>query len=305
MIQPVVRTLVTRARAASSLALARVACLPWPQPVQGFGERGLQQVMAYWPELVRWTREQLQERAGLRVARASTAPRQAVEAPTRAAAQTHASAMQTPHAAVTLQSLLQQLQDAHGWQERARAVSELGSFDDDAALSAIIAALRDTSVEVASAAIAALGAHASPIARAALHEVLDNAQSYFHPLTRVAALLAIAAEPRTPSTTARLHAAVRDAAAEVSLAAVSLLSASAPDDQALLLQVAQDGSGFFVADVRLAALQALAREGQLTPTRLQQWLSSEPPGEIGAYLLSCLGAQQGSQSAARLADAGE
>ena len=287
MIQPVVRTLVTRARAVSSLALARVARLPWPQPVQRFGERGLQRVMAYLPELVRWTRE-LQERAGLRVERAPAAPKQAV-VQTQAVQQTQGSATQTPQTAVTLEDLLQQLQAAHGWQQRAQIVSELGSFHDDAALGALTAALRDTSVEVASAAITALGTHPLPSARAALREVLDNAQSYFHPLTRVAALLAIAT-PRTQDATARIHAAVRDAAAEVSLAAVSLLSPSAPDDLSLLLQVAQD-TGFFVPEVRIAALQSLERAGQLTPTRLEQWLSSEPPGEVGAYLLGCLGAQ--------------
>jgi hypothetical protein len=139
-------------------------------------------------------------------------------------------------------------------------------------VSALVRALRDPSAEAAAAAAAALAAPAAgdteQVCRAALLDVLGNADGYFNPITRVAALQALlprfAAESGS-ATFIPLLRAVRDLDAEVSLAAIAAIAELAPPALAIdtLLPIVLDDSGFFLPFVQHAAMSALERAGLL------------------------------------------
>lgn len=139
-------------------------------------------------------------------------------------------------------------------------------------IGALISALRDPSAELAAVAALKLGAAPSPDAARALREVLDNADGYFNPLTRVAALQALThalPEAPGPGELEPLLARVRDIDAEVSMAAIDAIAERAPASVAIerLLPVVLDDSGYFLPSVRDAATRALERAGLLTTAR--------------------------------------
>jgi HEAT repeat protein len=164
--------------------------------------------------------------------------------------------------------LIAQAQTGATWQARAHAVSGLATFHDPEALRVTLALLNDPSVEVATEAISTLEAYGTPAVRAELLRVLDDQGRCFHPLTRAAALLALARSDDA-NEQARVRDAVRDVAAEVSLAAITAIGTRRlPADLSALERVVEDASGFFVPDVRAAAQRAL--------------LGTEPPVVIGS-----------------------
>jgi hypothetical protein len=139
--------------------------------------------------------------------------------------------------------------------------------DED--LAALIAALRDPSAEAAAVAALKLGSRREPEAEQALCDALTNADGYFNPLTRVAALQAFTLRlPAEPSSgeVATLTSLVRDIDAEVSMAAIDAVAQRAPASIAIdsLLPVVIDETGFFLPIVRAAATRALERAGLLS-----------------------------------------
>jgi HEAT repeat protein len=236
--------LIDRTRTLGHAALARVAALPIPPRVQRFAEdRVLPGAQRLWSRL-RPLAVLLQARwrsavPPTRVRRVETQP--------------------TPAAAVLLHDVLKEASQAPSWQARLAAVRELGAFRDASALDALIEARHDPSVEVASGAIEALGCQDAARARAALRDVLDDDSGRFHPLTRSAAVFALS-RGNEAGDQARVRAAVRDPAAEVSLAAIAVIgSRRAASDLNALSEVVHDPTGYFLPTVRMAAQQALDR----------------------------------------------
>jgi hypothetical protein len=136
-------------------------------------------------------------------------------------------------------------------------------------LATLIATLRDPSAEVAAVAAIKLGSRREPEAAFALCEALENADGYFSPLTRVAALQAFMHRlPSAPSTgdVATLTSLVRDVDAEVSMAAIDAVAQRAPASVAIdsLLAIVLDDTGYFLPIVRNAATRALERAGLLS-----------------------------------------
>lgn len=206
-----------------------------PPPVQRFGKKLWERITARFPALSELLRE---PSAAARPARATTE-----DAVTHAAPGTAGAA--------------------------ARTGEHAGEHTADEPLDALLAALRDVSAEAAAAAALELGARPEPQAAAALREVLKNADGYFNPLTRVAALHALArALPSTPGLNELepILELVRDLDAEVSMAAIDAIALRAPANVAIdrLLPVVLDDTGYFLPIVRMAASRALERAGLLT-----------------------------------------
>lgn len=136
-------------------------------------------------------------------------------------------------------------------------------------LATLIATLRDASAEAAAVAALKLGSRSEPEAAQALRAALENADGYFNPLTRVAALQAFTLRlPPEPNAgeVATLTSLVRDIDAEVSMAAIDAVAQRASSSAAIdsLLPVVLDETGFFLPIVRAAATRALERAGLLS-----------------------------------------
>jgi HEAT repeat protein len=161
------------------------------------------------------------------------------------------------------------------WEQRLKAVQNLGEEPHSLHVPALLAALRDESAEVASAAALALGARGGEEASAALREVLANRQGFFSPVTRAAAVQALGrclpAAELDP-----VRAALCDVDAEVSLAAIATLAQAAPKDAVRdLLPILQDVTGYFLPLVRLAAANALLQTTSLGEDEITAILSRE------------------------------
>jgi hypothetical protein len=268
-----IRKLVNKARKAPSLALATVSRLPLAARAQRFGQQSVQRVLSRFPQLADWIERRLTPAMTLakkviRVGESSDAAE--------------------PITATTLGDLLAQLQAARSWQSKVQLLAALRDFPESTARAAVVAALRDTSVEVSSAAISTLGAYDDDASRASLREVLDDPQAFFHPLSRTAALLALASS-RSEGEGARVRAALRDPAAEVSLAAIDVLAARATaEDVQALLEVARDSGGYFLPAVRVHAWKGLERANAVTLELSRAQLVVEEASEVRAYLESFL-----------------
>jgi HEAT repeat protein len=149
----------------------------------------------------------------------------------------------------------------------------LAQVEGEGVVPALLRALRDASVEVAVAAVDALGGRPDASSVDALFAVLQNSDGYFNPVTRVAAISSLARRPELTSVEPLL-AAVRDIDAEVSIAAIAVIAERMPDVAAVQLSpLLRDHSGYYLPIVRLAAANALERAGCLhagTATELLQ-----------------------------------
>lgn len=220
--------------------VAALRALPLPKPLQRVGERGLERLRARLPEL-----------AALLDGR----PR-----PTRST---------IPPASGELREVLAQLASSD-YRQRLRAVQALVHQRAPAALDALSAALRDRSVEVAVAAVGSLQIVAGRKAQSTLREVVDDEQRYYHPLVRAAAVHALGALLSEPECGPLLRA-LRDADAEVSIAAIGALGACAPARAGEeLLAVVENRDGFFLPISRLAAARGLERLSWLPPATLER-----------------------------------
>jgi hypothetical protein len=162
-----------------------------------------------------------------------------------------------------IEALMAQLSAASSWQARASAAMTLAHVDGEGVVPALLRALRDSSVEVAVAAVDALGGRADAPAVDALLDVLQNSDGYFNPVTRVAAITGLARRPDLTNVEPLL-AAVRDIDAEVSIAAIAVIAERLPGiAEAQLSPLLRDHSGYYLPLVRLAAANALERSGSL------------------------------------------
>jgi hypothetical protein len=218
----------------------------WPelQRVQRFGGDAWQTIAARWPVLADLVRERKLVRARYRPAQPATPASGPLESD-------------------AIEALMAQLSAATSWQARASAVMSLAHVDGEDVVPALLRALRDPSVEVAVAAVDALGGRADGPAVDALLGVLQNTDGYFNPVTRVAAITGLARRSDLTSVEPLL-AAVRDIDAEVSIAAIAVIAERFPDIAAAQLSpLLRDHSGYYLPLVRLAAANALERSGSL------------------------------------------
>jgi HEAT repeat protein len=177
-----------------------------------------------------------------------------------------------------------QLVAASSWQQRAGAAQELTHMQGEAVVQALTRAVRDTSVEVAIAAVEALAQRTEASALHPLHAVVENSDGYFSPVTRVAAL-SVLGRVLSDASLAPIVACVRDLDAEVSIAAIAVVAdrkrATAAEH---LLPILADQSGFFLPLVRLAAANALTRAGALGPDLALQLLGTEQAQSVRRVL---------------------
>jgi len=231
-----------------------IAAAWWPElarvtqlraEVQRFGGSAWHKIAERWPalaELVRERKRTISARYRPPEPRASEPPALSVEA---------------------VDALVAQLMASSSWHARASAALSLGHVPSDDVVQALVRALRDPSVEVAVAAVDALTHHDSELAERELLAVLDNADGYFSPVTRVAAISALARRLDV-SQFGPVFAAVRDIDAEVSIAAIAVIVDRMPRSAGShLLPLLRDKSGYFLPIVRLAAANALERVGAL------------------------------------------
>lgn len=219
------------------MLIGRVRALP--AQVQRFGAAAWHRIAARWPALAELVRE---PRARSQPSAAEPLRSLSVEA---------------------VDALVAQLMASSSWQTRAAAALSLAHVTSDGVVQALVRALRDPSVEVAVAAVDALAHHDDLLAEGELLAVLDNRDGYFSPVTRVAAISALARR------LSLIHfgpviAAVRDIDAEVSIAAVAVIAERMPGAAGTyLLPLLRDQSGYYLPIVRLAAASALEHAGVL------------------------------------------
>lgn len=171
--------------------------------------------------------------------------------------------------------LLDALANAPTWQARMVAASGLSEFEGDEVVDALIRAVRDPSVEVAVAAISSLANQPNERAMADLREVLKETAGFIGPLTRSAAVEAIAScQGRTALPL--LLESIHDADAEVSMAAIQSAARIAPTESApKLLALLEDGTGYYLPIVRITAARSLERIDAIPPGIASTLLSTE------------------------------
>jgi len=145
---------------------------------------------------------------------------------------------------------------------------------------ALIAALRNPSAEIAIDAAEALRSRPGPATVEALREVLVNREGYFNGATRAAAVLALGALlPAGELST--VYGAVRDVDASVSLSAIAALVDRADEGCAdALLNLLEDGSGFYLPPTRRAAARGLDRIRRADPARVKALLDRESDAAV-------------------------
>lgn len=219
---------------------------------QRFGSAAWQKIAARWPALGDLIRERKVVRARRR------------HMPVHRVAQPE-----------TTDALIVELMASGSWQARAGAALSLAHHSGEGVMQALVTALRDESVEVAVAAADALVQHPEDEATQGLLRVLQNSEGYFSPVTRVAAISALAQRLDTAQFDP-VFAAVRDIDAEVSIAAAAVITERMPSSaSAQLLHVLRDTSGFYLPIVRLAVANALERAGVLYAGVVDELLPSE------------------------------
>lgn len=230
------------ARAPIQLVLARVVKVQLPAPVQRFAQGTMRRLLREFPllgELLELSRVVIDRVTAEGVV---SAP---VSAAAVAAVPTSQPVKRATSAVAPAQVSLVDGNRANGSQA-VDVVTLLGE-------------LRAPSAEAAIAAVEALARSGDRRAHDGLLAILRNADGYFHPLVRVAALRALA-DDRSDAVRAAVVAAIDSASAEVSLAAIAALAQYAPEHaSAPIRRVVEDRSGYFAPEVRAAAERALQR----------------------------------------------
>jgi hypothetical protein len=173
-------------------------------------------------------------------------------------------------------ALIETLSSEPDWNRRARAALALFAASDESALEALFAALSDPAAEVATASISALAHRSGARVTAELARVLRSADDFYNPMTRAAAMRALA--QRDEDIDVALWASVVGAIdAELSMAAIAIIADARPKHAlALILPVLEAGSsGYYLPMVRVAAARALASAGVLTADVCNRLLRSE------------------------------
>ncbi len=176
----------------------------------------------------------------------------------------------------SIRALVETLSSDPDWYRRARAAVALSDASDDSALEALFAALSDPSAEVATASISALARRPGARVTAELTRVLRSADDFYNPMTRAAAMRALA--QRDGDIDLALWASVVGAIdAELSMAAIAIIADARPKHAlALITPVLEAGnSGYYLPMVRTAAARALSNAGVLTAEMCQRLLRFE------------------------------
>jgi len=250
----------------SELLTRWLAHTRWQGEAQRFGGAAWQKIAARWPALADLIRERKTARARHR----RELRRQAVH--------------DVPPQPEATDALLVQLMASSSWQARAGAALSLAHHSGEVVVQALVRALRDSSVEVAVAAADALVQHPEEAATQGLLCVLQNPDGYFSPVTRVAAISALA-QRLDAAQFDPVFAAVRDIDAEVSIAAAAVITERMPSSaSAQLLHVLRDTSGYYLPIVRLAVANALERAGLLHAGVADELLASERDASVRRVL---------------------
>jgi hypothetical protein len=243
------KNLSTLARAPLQLVLARVVKVQLPAPVQRFAHGTIRRLLRELPLL-----GELLELSRVVIDRVTAEG--VVSAPVSAAAVAAVPTSKPVARAATAVASAAQVN--LGDDQRANGSPAVE-------VPALLDAQRAPSAEAAIAAVEALASSSDPRAHDGLLAILRNADGYFHPLVRVAALRALA-EDRTEPVRAAIVAAIDSASAEVSLAAIAALAQHAPEQaSAPIRRVVEDRSGYFAPEVRAAAERALQRLASSSP----------------------------------------
>jgi hypothetical protein len=184
----------------------------------------------------------------------------------------------------SMRSMLETLSNDPDWNRRARAALALSAANDETAIGALLAALADSSAEVAVAAISALAQRPGARVTAELTRVLRNADDFFNPMTRAAAMRALTL--RAEGIDVTLWASVVNAIdAELSMAAIAIIAERCPEHLlALVLPVLEESSGYYLPMVRLAAAGALESAGLLAAKVAERLLHDERDETVRAIL---------------------
>jgi hypothetical protein len=273
--------LVTPARRAMKLLFARI-----PPAQQQLATSALHAAAARWPQLSRLLGFLPASPGGpiaapastFRDAKADEAPPTLAQPPRTSTPPQPSHASHRPH--------LAQLRDASDYAERARAALALAKTVDAETTSALVAALRDPSSEVAAQAAEALGHHPGDQATAALQGVLENRDGFFNPMTRAAAVRALGLLLPT-NHGLPVVSAVADVDALVSLAAIAALAERDENASAdALMRVLENRAGFYLPLTRQAAARALTRLQNYEPDRLRRLLETEYDSAVREALAS-------------------
>jgi HEAT repeat protein len=249
----------------------RVRNRPWHDDVerlsadvQRFGSSAWQTIAARWPALSDLVKDNKLVRARYRPPAAERA--------------------EPPLSIEAIDALVAQLTASPSWQARSSAALSLGHVEAEPVVPALVRALRDSSVEVSVAAVDGLSSHLESEATAALLDVLQNSDSYFSPITRVAAISGLARRLRA-SELGPVLLAIRDIDAEVSIASIAVIAERAPAlAREHLLPILRDTAGYFLPIVRLASANALERCGSLTEALANELLPSETDPSVRRVL---------------------
>lgn len=182
--------------------------------------------------------------------------------------------------------LLARLRGASDYANRARAALALAQVTDGESTAALVAALRDSSSEVAAQAAESLAHHRGAVAESALRAVLENREGYFSSETRASAVRALGMMLPTDQGTP-LATAVADLDALVSLAAIAALAERDESTSAgALLGVLENRAGYYLPLTRQAAARALLRLHHWDRDRLRGVLETEYDATVREALSS-------------------
>jgi HEAT repeat protein len=261
------RSIIPRALQSRATRALRAALRRLPPPVQRLGMLALTPVMKRWPTVMRLL--------GL-----------AGDAPQTVASQVpRPVAAPIPKPAPAVESWLKVLRSDPEPSDRVRAVRAIaGSIVADVT-SALTAALRDPSAEVAAEAADALRHHRSDSVIEGLRRAVENADGYFSAGVRAAAIRTLSAILPLGAG-APIAAAVADLDAEVSVAAIAgVVDRNEAGSADTLLTVLENPRGYYVALARGAAARGL--RGLATPpdqVRLRALIEAEHDREIREIL---------------------
>ena len=247
--------------------------------IQRLGVSTLHDVARRWP--------QLSSLIGAIVPKEAAARAPATEAPATEAPATKAAREPPPPpppSADLRSAYLVRLRRGSDFTERLRAAEALGDTRDPEVTTALAAALRDASSEVAVQAAESLGRHGGPIAIEALRGALRNADGFSSTATRAAAVRALGTLLMQDEA-AILAATVADTDATVSLAAIAALAErDEPVSASALLGVLEDRSAYYLPLTRHAAARALSHLRATDPPRVRALIETEGDPEVRSVL---------------------
>jgi hypothetical protein len=262
--EPQPRSIIPRALQSRAARALRIALQRLPPRVQRLGLRVLTPVMKRWPTVI--------ELLGIAPERTpvSTAPEPQPAGPSPVSDE---------------RAWLRMLQTDPEPKGRIRAVRAIAESIVPGITLALTTALRDSSAEVAAEAADALRHHPSESAISALRSVVENADRYFSPGVRAAAIRTLSAIlPKGEG--AAIAAAISDVDAEVSVAAIAgVVDRNESGSAETLLTVLENPRGYYVALTRGAAARGLkGLTSPPDPIRVRALIDAEGDRDIQEIL---------------------